>query len=178
MAPDEGERPTPEIGAFLDRPTQDLEDWKWLWRGDHRFPARSHRPLLGRLVLAVKKLLRPLVVAPQADLWDRQRTFNEVLIDHLLSLREQMGLLHERFDRLGRDLQEVQGELGADLRSVQADYIRDVGELGARLEFLEAFLRDGLRELMEHNDALFSRVDQKLDRVRREAGHRPGGRQQ
>ena len=35
---------------------------------------------------------------------------------------------------------------------------------------LEAFLQEGLQELMRHDDALYSRVDQKLDRYRREAG--------
>ncbi len=112
-------------------------------------------------MVAVKKLLRPLVRAPQADLWDRQRIFNLVLLSHLEGL-------HERFDELGRDLQAVQTEIVGDLRSVQSDYIRDVGELRDRVEFLESFMREGLQELTRHNDALFTRVDQKLDRFRRE----------
>ncbi len=122
----------------------------------------SHRPgLLGRLVVALKKLLRPAVKAPQADLWDRQRVFNLVLISHLSNL-------HRQFDELGQDLQKVQKEIVDDLRAVQKDYIRDIGELTARVEFMEEFMRDGLQELARHNDALFSRVDQKIDRFRRE----------
>jgi hypothetical protein len=37
---------------------------------DHRFPVRSHRGLFGRLVVLGKRLLRPFVAAPQADLWN------------------------------------------------------------------------------------------------------------
>lgn len=37
-----------------------------------------------------------------------------------------------------------------------------------RLNHLEAVYREGLGEVMQHNDALFARVDQKLDFVRRE----------
>ncbi len=122
----------------------------------------SHRPgPLGRLVVALKRLLRPAVRAPQADLWDRQRVFNLVLISHLSNL-------HQQFDELGQDLQKVQKELVRDLRSVQKDYIRDVGQLTTRVEFLEEFMRDGLEELTRHHDALFTRVDQKVDRFRRE----------
>ena len=111
--------------------------------------------------MALKKLLRPLVKAPPADLWDRQRTFNLIVISHLLDL-------HRQFEELGQDLQAVQGELLRDLRSVQKDYIRDVGELTSRVEFLESFMREGLQEVTHHNDALFTRVDQKIDRFRRE----------
>ena len=106
--------------------------------------------------------MRPFVKAPQADLWDRQRTFNLIVISHLLDL-------HGEFEELGQDLQKVQSELVRDLRSVQEDYIRDVGELTSRVEFLEEFMRDGLQEVTHHNDALFTRVDQKIDRFRREA---------
>ena len=38
-------RPAPRIEDFLDEPTRDLEAWRWLWAGDHRFPVRSHRGL-------------------------------------------------------------------------------------------------------------------------------------
>lgn len=142
--------------------THDLQDWRWLWRENRALPLESHRPgLIGRLVVAVKKLLRPAVTAPQSDLWDRQRIFNLVLISHLSNL-------HKQFDQLGQDLQRVQKEIVGDLRAVQKDYIRDVGELTARVEFLEEFMREGLQELTRHNDALFSRVDQKIDRFRRE----------
>jgi SAM-dependent methyltransferase len=37
-----------------------------------------------------------------------------------------------------------------------------------RIDHLEAVWRDGLVEVMGHNDALFTRVDQKLDHLRRE----------
>lgn len=80
--------------------------------------------------MAFKRLLRPLVQTPQNDLWERQRTFNLILLEHL-----------QRLD---------------DLR------------LAERLGHLEGFQSQGVRDLMAHGDALFARVDQKLDRYRRQ----------
>ena len=161
----------PTIESFLGEATQDLGDWRWLWKGDHRFPARSHRPgLAGRVVLAFKRLLRPLVQSPQADLWDRQRTFNQVLLFHLNRLQElqsAIGRLDGAFDDLGSDLQRVQEEILSDLRSVQAELIKNDVALRERIEPLEEFKRQGMKDLMLHTDALFARLDQKLDRSRR-----------
>jgi O-antigen chain-terminating methyltransferase len=82
-------------------------------------------------------LLRPLVKATQADLWDRQRVFNLILLETLVKQQEEYRTR----------LMEHQGFL----------------------ERLDARTIQGLQEVMRHNDALFSRVDQKLDRYRREA---------
>src|SRR3954471_19054289 len=125
-------RRAPVLDDFLVEPTRDLEDWRWLWSGDHAFPIRSHRGVLGRLLVGVKRLLRPLVKTPQNDLWERQRTFNLILLEHL--------------ERLEIDRAEHQ----------------------RRIEYQEALDATGLHEIMRHNDALFARADQKLDRYRRE----------
>ena len=130
------ERRAPSLDDFVVEPTRDLLDWEWLWKGDRTFPVESHRGLLGRLVVFFKRLVRPLVKAPQQDLWDRQRTFNLILLEHLI---------HE---------QAYNKEHLADHRS--------------RLEYLEALNAEGIHEIMRHNDALFARADQKLDRYRRE----------
>src|SRR6185295_5275813 len=126
-------RPILTLDDFLVEPTRKLSDWRWLWKGDLEFPIRSHRGFLGRLLVAGKRLLRPLVKVPQNDLWERQRIFNLILLEHL-----------ERQD---------------------AERVRHHD----RLAYLEELDAKGIRELMQHNDALFSRVDQKLDRVRRES---------
>lgn len=126
-------RRTPRVDDFLVEPTRELEDWHWLWKEDREFPIRSHRGLLGRVLVAWKRLLRPLVKVPQNDLWERQRIFNVVLLEHL---RDERQLRH-----------------------------RD----GERIAYLEALNAEGIEELMRHNDALFARADQKLDRYRREA---------
>ena len=123
----------PVVADFLVEPTRKLSDWRWLWKGDVPFPIRSHRGFLGRLLVAWKRLVRPLVRVPQNDLWERQRIFNLILLEHL-----------ERQD---------------------AERLRHHD----RLAYLEELDAQGIRELMQHNDALFSRVDQKLDRVRRES---------
>lgn len=122
----------PKLDDFLVEPTRDLTDWQWLWAGDHAFPIHSHRGFWGRLLVACKRLLRPLVKLPQNDLWERQNTFNLILLEHLLRHQEVLAAYHRR------------------------------------LEYLEALNAEGLRELMRHNDALFARADQKLDRYRRE----------
>jgi SAM-dependent methyltransferase len=126
----------PSVDRFLGDPTRSLEDWRWLWSGDHRFPIRSHRGFLGGLIVFFKRLARPFVHAPQRDLWDRQRVFNLVLLEYL-----------ERAEQVRKQVSEVHEH---------------------RLNHLEAVYRDGLAEVMHHNDALFARVDQKLDFVRRE----------
>lgn len=128
--PGQGGEADPRIDEFLAEPTRDLARWRWLWDGDHRFPISSHRGLLGRAIVLFKRVLRPLVQAPQNDLWDRQRVFNLILIERLQSLESR------------------------------------VGELDAHVKHLQAFLREGLDEVMRHNDALFARVDQKLDGYR------------
>lgn len=78
-----GRRPEPEIGRFLAEPTRDLADWRWLWEADREFPIASHRGALGRLLVVFKKLLRPLVKPALGDLWDRQRVYNLIVLEHL-----------------------------------------------------------------------------------------------
>ncbi|MDQ1349010.1 MAG: Class SAM-dependent methyltransferase, partial [Acidobacteriota bacterium] len=88
----------PTIERFLGDPTRSIEDWRWLWTGDEAFPIRSHRGFFGRLVVFWKRLARPLVQAPQRDLWDRQRVFNLVLLEYLQrgeDVRKQVQEVHE-----------------------------------------------------------------------------------
>jgi O-antigen chain-terminating methyltransferase len=118
-------------------PPRELPDWHRLWSEDRPFPIRSHRGgLAGRLLVAFKRLLRPLVKTPQADLWDRQRVFNVVLLEHLLQQEAVRRDLDRSYDR--------------------------------RIGHLENFVPRALDDLLRHNDALFARVDQKLDRHRRD----------
>jgi SAM-dependent methyltransferase len=125
-------RRAPTIDDFLVEPTRELTDWHWLWKGDREFPIRSHRGLLGRFLVAWKRLLRPLVKVPQNDLWERQRIFNVILLEHLRDAHR----LRQRDDQ--------------------------------RIAYLEALNAEGIEELMRHNDGLYARADQKLDRYRRE----------
>lgn len=129
-------RRSPRIEDFLETPTRHLTDWHWLWTGNHGFPIRSHRGIWGRILVAFKRILRPFVKTPQNDLWERQRIFNTVLLEHLMDLRQRTE--DERHEH--------------------------------RIRHLEAFMDEGLKEVARHNDALFARVDQKMDRYRRDAG--------
>jgi len=127
--PDEPDPPLP-IDSFAGaRPVRALDAWHRLWSDDRAFPIRSHRGgLVGRLVVALKRLVRPLVKTPQADLWDRQRIFNLILLERILDER------HEE-----------------------------------RLGYLEHFVPRALDDVLRHDDSLFARLDQKLDRQRHEA---------
>jgi hypothetical protein len=126
-------RRPPTLDDFLGEPTRDLADWRWLWDGDRRFPVRSHRGVAGKLLVLAKRLFRPLVQVPQNDLWERQRVFNLILLEHLAKL---------------------------------ADRVSDPGD---RVRRAEDVLQEGLDDVMRHNDALFSRVDAKLDAYRHDA---------
>lgn len=124
----------PDVERFLGEPTRDLDDWRRLWDGDLAFPVRSGRGgVAGRLLAAVKRLLRPLARWPLGDVLDRQRTWNLIALEHL-----------ERLEELRRRQEE-------------------------RVEGLEVFLRKAVQETLDHNDALYARADQKLDRYRAEA---------
>lgn len=123
----------PRIEDFLDQPTRDLEAWRWLWAGDHRFPVRSHRGLLGRALVFFKRLLRPFVQVPQNDLWERQRTFNLILLERIAGLAATTRHLE---DRVGH---------------------------------VEMIVQEGLDEVIRHHDALYARLDGKVDAHRADA---------
>lgn len=134
---DAGEAVEPSIDLFVGEPTRDLSHWAWLWTADREFPLASHRRgAIGRLVTLVKRFLRPIVKFPLNDLWDRQRTYNLILLETVT-----------------RQAAEFQSAIEAHARL---------------LEKLDARTAIGLNDVMRHNDALFARVDQKLDRYRRE----------
>ena len=163
MPSPEHPEPGPNIEDFwVGEPTRSLPDWRWLWEGDRPFPIRSHRGWFGRIVVRLKRWLRPLVKAPLNDLWDRQRFFNLVLLAHLEELHAAVG-------DLGKDLQRDRQELLHDLREVRDDLLRDVLNNHRRLTHVEAFKRQGFEDVMRHTDALYSLVDQKMERYRRES---------
>jgi O-antigen chain-terminating methyltransferase len=92
--------------------------------------------VLGRVLVVVRRLLRPIVRGATGDLWDRQRVWNLIALEHLAEMRR---------------------------------YVERIEKFEQKTAHLEAFLKEGLEELMRYDDALYSRVDQKLDRYRREA---------
>ncbi len=159
----------PSLDELASGSSRSLGDWRWLWEGDRPFPIRSHRGPAGRLIVLVKRWLRPLLRAPLADLWDRQRTFNLVVLGHLEDLRSDLTAASESVTQLQRDLGRLHEELLRDLREVRDDLHRDVQNNHRRLTHLEGFKRDGFEDVMRHSDALYALVDQKLDRYRRQS---------
>ncbi|HEX9733099.1 MAG TPA: class I SAM-dependent methyltransferase [Thermoanaerobaculia bacterium] len=154
MPSDEKAPAEASIDLFLGEPTRDLERWAWLWTGDHPFPVRGRGGLLGRFVVVLKRLLRPLVKGATADLWDRQRVFNLILLETVERERVERAHLRERQDDFERALREHQGAIEAHARLIEG---------------LDRRLARSTADVMAHNDALFARADQKLDRYRREA---------
>jgi len=149
------ERPVEAADAELAR-------WRRIWETDEQYPVPvAGRPgPLGALVAVAKRLLRPLVKAPQNDLWQRQREFNLVLQDRLEAAH--------RVDRLGEEIQRIQGELADDLRSVRDAIMGHLKTHDGRLDHLEGYKTEGLAQLMRHQDALHSLLDAKLEAYRRE----------
>lgn len=140
----------PEIGRFLDEPTRDLADWRWLWEGDREFPIASHRGALGRLVVAFKRLLRPLVKVPLGDLWDRQRVFNLILIEHFerlegLRLGERVGSLEKALPAAVGDALRHNDALFARADQKLDLYRREARDLLVALSTALAALEDGRR---------------------------------
>ncbi|MGB6993271.1 MAG: class I SAM-dependent methyltransferase, partial [Thermoanaerobaculia bacterium] len=129
-----------------------MDDWRWLWEGDHPFPIESRRGgLVGSVIVLLKRLLRPLVKTPVADLWDRQRRYNIVLLDHLEEHRARLAhleavkregfddvsrhtdalfaLVDQKLDRYRRESQHLWGRLGGLLALAESDAKRPAEEV-------------------------------------------------
>jgi hypothetical protein len=151
--------------ARLDMPGRDLGEWERVWRENRTFPISSHRArFIGGIVVATKRLLRRAGRMLQADLWERQRAFNLVELEILRDLEASVGSLQKDVARVGGDLQQVQREILADVRRIQSELNVEVRRLSGELD---DFKRLGLVDVMGHTDALFARLDQKVDRLRR-----------
>lgn len=123
---------------------RDLSTWRERWEEDRAFAIPSQPVgLRGRLNAWLKRALDPLVTA----LWKRQTAFNLSVINHL----------------------EAAARTRGDLTEVRNDLLRDVQNNHRRISHLEAFKREGFGDVMRHSDALYSVVDQKLDRYRRQS---------
>ena len=197
MTDRKGEISEAVIESLRSGENRELSDWRQLWKADREFPIVSHRGWLGKLMVAGKRLMRGVVKAPQADLWERQRAYNLVVQDRIEAAEElgrrlgeverelagsisRVSRVGEGVNRLGRDLQQVQGELVADIDELSSDVTREVSALGSsfrelmgfleshakRLDHLEGFHNRGYAEVMDHTTALFSQLDSKLDRYR------------
>ena len=153
-----------------------LADWRAIWESNQTFPVQGRPGPLGRLIVQVKKLLRPLVTAPQNDLWDRQRDYN-LLIQNSLEGQQQMM---DSVAAIGRDLQTVQQELVRDVHlskeATHKDLVTARKELldyleahEKRVTHLEDLKNEGFEEVMQHQDAMFAVVDSKLDAYRKRA---------
>ena len=91
--------------------------------------------------------------------------------------------LAQRTEAVARDLGKTQAELNRDIRKTQegvTSFQEEVQHLGDqhleyleshadRLVTLEGFKDDGLDDITRHSDALFSRLDQKMTRYRRQS---------
>jgi len=177
-----GDRPAAAAGRPLD-------EWRGVWEGNVQLElAPPPGGLLGRLKAAVKRRVRRWTGGAQADLWERQRLYNLELQAGLERTAELAAAvpalagavegLRRDVERLGADLQEVQRELVRDIRwtretqeseleAVQQEVFKYLKSHAERLDFLEGLKNEGFDDLRRHTDALFARVDHKLDHYRR-----------
>ena len=133
----------PALESFASGENRDLAQWRWLWEQDKEFPISSHRGFLGRVIVLAKKILRKIVRAPQADLWDRQRRYNLLIQEQIERIepmltesdRQRAGLdqLRSALESLGADLQQVQQELVRDVRLAREAQERELGDLAEGL---------------------------------------------
>ena len=122
-----------------------------------------------------------------AEARERERRLTERVED----LLHRLGSLEPELPRLGADLQQVQSELTRDVRrnrETQAEELRQVQEAvladlravrdhhleylqshNDRLDNLEGLENEGFDDLRRHLDALFGRLDQKIDDYRRQS---------
>ena len=147
----------------------DLPRWAEVWDQDLRPELPGTKGMRGRLVRLFKRLLRPFVTAPTADLWERQRRFNQLIQHHLQARIElstafaehQAGSSHDQ-ERLQQQIIEVNEKLESAIHDTYDEligYIRPLDELQ----------RQGLHDLAEHHDAAFALLDHKLDQYSRQA---------
>lgn len=158
QSPRSGEIGLASDADFLgDQPTRDPDAWFALWQADHDLPIRTGRGgLVGWFVRLAKRLLRPIVRLGAAEVFERQRIFNLIVVETISEVRE----MRRRIADLDQHLKQVHSEHQA---AIEAH--------AGRIEELDVRTAVGLRDVMAHNDALFARVDQKLDRYRRESRH-------
>ncbi|TNF84826.1 MAG: class I SAM-dependent methyltransferase [Acidobacteria bacterium] len=150
MSSPEPDRPSRDIEVFFREESPSLEDWRWLWEGNHPFPVQTDKTgLRGRFTLLVKhfvRLIRPLVSPLLGELYVRQLRYNVVLLDHLDEHRARLAhleavkregfddvsrhtdalfaLVDQKLDRYRRESQHLWGRLGGLLAVADTDVQR------------------------------------------------------
>ncbi|MEZ5331483.1 MAG: class I SAM-dependent methyltransferase [Thermoanaerobaculia bacterium] len=146
------------------RAADEIARWRGIWERDECFqPARRPGPV-GWLTSLGKRLLRPIVKAATADLWERQRQFELLVCERLDAERRLEGAVTV----LGEDLNRIQDSILADLRSIRDAIMGYLAAQDERLDHLEGFKTRGIEEMMRHQDALYGLLDAKLESYRRE----------
>jgi len=152
----------PSLEDFAGEVTHEPADWRWLWQRELEGSFEDELGFAAKIAAWGGKLFRKLTGGRSEERRGRQNRFNLVLLSHL-----------ENLDKgLRQDLHRVQQEIVVDLQSVRTDLIADLQQLNSDLEEIDrafaAFKKDGLGDLSRQTEALFSVLDQKLDRVRRQ----------
>lgn len=192
MRPTGEDAPEPAAAGPEPAGTDLLSSWRRRWELDLPLAAAPRRAgVLGTIAAVARKALAPLMRVVQKESLERQRTYNLVVLDHLERLArieeetkaenrqraESLATLAAALDRLGQDLQSVQRELFNDIETTRTANERDVQSLkqdhwrylkshDERVSVLESLRDEGWNDVKVHSQALFSRLDQKLDRYR------------
>jgi SAM-dependent methyltransferase len=135
--------------SFFRDPPLSVPQWRKIWGEDVTFRISSHRPVLGPIIIFLKKLLRPIVKTPVHDLFDRQRVFNLAVLSHLENL-------NRGYDRL---LTKIVPQM-----LDRMDGIFSI--LDRRIESTEAF-EEQVKDEIERRDAL---LRERLESIAAEPG--------
>lgn len=119
------------LPGYKDELTHHLDILNDIWDPKEPVPLTSHRPVIGRLIVAAKTLLRKITSPYINMMLARQTQFNSHLVQLLNSFAPQMR------DQLMGVAQRVQGaydELNQRLQTAQAELLKRQRELHAKWE--------------------------------------------
>ncbi len=154
----------------------DLPKWREVWDGNQPLPLPRRPGLTGKLVALFRRLLRPLVTMVQADLWERQRIYNQLIQHHLEarydlaeSVAKAQDSLWAALEQQQTSLEEVNDKRESDTKAVYQELLSYSDAQQKRIHRVEDIQNQGLDHIREHHDAAFAIIDHKLDKYRRRA---------
>lgn len=147
----------------------DLERWAGVWEHDLRPQLPSRSGLGGLLSRTIKRLVRPFVNAATAELWERQRLFNQLVQHHLRARLELSQAFAEHQAASSHDQERLQQQIIDVNETLEAGIHKTYDELITYIQRLDDIQESGLDDLAEHHDAAFALIDHKLEDYRRQA---------
>ncbi|MFC2172882.1 class I SAM-dependent methyltransferase [Acidobacteriota bacterium] len=145
--------------SFQDKISIDTDAWFKIWDENLTLKPTSHRRLLGKLIVLLRKALRPFARFALADLYQRQRLFNLAVLYMLVPREEfeaRIRALREELTKFSRDLVR---QASAEIMD-RDDAVFNI--LDRKADWIEESVRR-LEELVVQRDAI---INAKLERAK------------